>query len=186
MLKAHLHNCVKLNNRILWFDGDSTVDAEDIINNITNGNIVDSLFVESLTDEIIQYNKLVPKAEKFSVKTNIKDLSFEWNIPEEYKKLDVITYVGDMLLKREGSAADIDLRARRIADELTLYRKLELFDTLRTLIYIVSILEKEHIVWGVGRGSSVASYVLYIIGIHDVDSYHYNLNIEEFLRNPTS
>ena len=38
------------------------------------------------------------------------------------------------------------------------------------------------VIWGVGRGSSVASYVLYLIGIHKVDSMYYDLPINEFLR----
>jgi DNA polymerase III alpha subunit len=43
-------------------------------------------------------------------------------------------------------------------------------------------MRKENIVWGVGRGSSVASYVLYLIGVHKIDSLYYNLDVEEFLR----
>jgi DNA polymerase III alpha subunit len=37
-------------------------------------------------------------------------------------------------------------------------------------------------VWGVGRGSSVASYVLFLIGVHRIDSMKYNLDYKEFLR----
>jgi DNA polymerase III alpha subunit len=36
-------------------------------------------------------------------------------------------------------------------------------------------------VWGIGRGSSVSSYVLYVLGVHDVDSYAYDLDIGDFL-----
>jgi DNA polymerase III alpha subunit len=38
------------------------------------------------------------------------------------------------------------------------------------------------IIWGVGGGSSVASYVLYKLGVHRVDSLYYNLDVTEFLR----
>jgi DNA polymerase III alpha subunit len=38
------------------------------------------------------------------------------------------------------------------------------------------------LIWGVGRGSSVASYVLYLLGVHRIDSMYYELNPEEFLR----
>ncbi len=182
MLQAHSHNSTKLNNRILWFDGDSTINANDVIYNITNDNIVDSLFVDTLTDEIAQYNTLVSISEKISIKTTINELSFEWNIPIEYKKLNVVKYVSDMLMKQDGLLKDIESRQRRCADELALYKKLGLFDTVRALIYIINILVEKNIVWGVGRGSSVSSYVLYIIGVHDVDSYYYGLDIEDFLR----
>jgi DNA polymerase III alpha subunit len=38
------------------------------------------------------------------------------------------------------------------------------------------------VLWGVGRGSSVASYCLYILGVHKVDSIKYELDIHEFLK----
>ena len=185
-LQARSSNSVKLKDRTLWFDGDSTVDENYIINNIVNGGSIDSLFVEELTDEIVRYNKLVSKSEKISIKTSINDLSFDWNIPDEYKTLDVVSYVADKLLAQEGAASDLSLRQQRCAEELAIYKKMGLFDILKGLIYIINTLIEKNIVWGVGRGSSVSSYVLYIIGVHDVDSFHYNLNIEEFLRTPAT
>lgn len=182
MLKVHSHNAVELNDRTLWFDGTSTFPASTIVNEIAAICNMGNVFTDTLTPDIEQYNKLVPKSERITVKQSLDDLSFEWNIPEEYKSLDVIGYVADRLLTLEGPGGDISLREKRCADELKLYKKLGLFDTLRTLIYIINILEEKNIVWGVGRGSSVSSYVLYIIGVHDVDSFSYNLNIEEFLR----
>ena len=53
---------------------------------------------------------------------------------------------------------------------------------LKTMKFIVDTLKKNNIVWGVGRGSSVASYVLHIIGVHKIDSVKYNLPIEEFFK----
>jgi DNA polymerase III alpha subunit len=43
-------------------------------------------------------------------------------------------------------------------------------------------MKANNIIWGVGRGSSVASYVLYLLEVHRVDSMYYNLDIREFLR----
>ena len=50
------------------------------------------------------------------------------------------------------------------------------------VIYIVDAFKKHNLVRGVGRGSSVASYVLYLLGAHKVDSHKYSLNIREFLK----
>ena len=179
MLQAHSHNSVNLKDRILWFDGDSTVDAKHIVDNLGN---TDSLFVDALTDEIIQYNKLVSPKERILVKENLKEMSFEWEIPHEYKNLDVVSYVADKLSEFDGSAEELGLRQVRCVEELTIYKKLGLFDTLKALIYIINTLIENNIVWGVGRGSSVSSYVLYLIGVHDIDSFLYGLNIEDFLR----
>jgi DNA polymerase III alpha subunit len=43
-------------------------------------------------------------------------------------------------------------------------------------------MRENDIVWGVGRGSSVASYTLYLIGVHKIDSIKYELDINEFLK----
>ena len=53
---------------------------------------------------------------------------------------------------------------------------------LKTMKYIVDTLRKHDVVWGVGRGSSVASYALYLIGVHKIDSVKYNLPIDEFFK----
>jgi DNA polymerase III alpha subunit len=66
--------------------------------------------------------------------------------------------------------------------ELLLFQERDLFLLLKQLKYIVDTWRKNNIVWGVGRGSSVASYVLYLIGVHKINSIYYDLNIEEFLK----
>ena len=70
----------------------------------------------------------------------------------------------------------------RTCNELYLYDKYGIIDVLKVCVYIVDTLRKNNIIWGVGRGSSVASYVLYLIGIHKVDSIKYELDINEFLK----
>ena len=70
----------------------------------------------------------------------------------------------------------------RVSKELELYIQHGMFDLLYYLKYLVDTMRENKIVWGVGRGSSVASYVLYLIGIHKVDSIKYELDIHEFLK----
>jgi len=53
---------------------------------------------------------------------------------------------------------------------------------LQFLVYMVDQLKHNNILWGVGRGSSVSSYILYLIGVHKIDSVKYNLDYKEFLR----
>lgn len=96
-----------------------------------------------------------------------------WFIPDEYKSLDIKSYVLD---KTPEYAID------RVNEELNLYDKYNIIDVLKVCVYIIDTLRKNNIVWGVGRGSSVASYVLYVIGVHKVDSIKYDLDINEFLR----
>jgi DNA polymerase III alpha subunit len=70
----------------------------------------------------------------------------------------------------------------RVAEELRLFAKHDMIPVLKTMKYIVDTLRANNIVWGVGRGSSVASYVLHVIGVHKIDSIKYNIPIEEFFK----
>jgi len=97
-----------------------------------------------------------------------------WYMPEEYKTLDIENW----LLCQ---ATDI-VRYNRVQEELEEFKARNMLDLLRWLKYFVDVCSKENIVWGVGRGSSVASYVLYIIGVHNIDPIKYNLDWREFLR----
>ena len=97
-----------------------------------------------------------------------------WHMPKKYKQLDIAEY----LLK----LCNTDAELQRVGTELLLYQERGMFDLLRFLVYIVDVMREQDIVWGVGRGSSVASYVLYLIGVHKIDSLYYDLDIAEFLR----
>ena len=99
-----------------------------------------------------------------------------YNIPEHYKSLDVKEYVRQLV-----SDGDSD-QTGRVEMELTMFEERNLFPVIQILIYIIETMRKHKLVWGVGRGSSVASYVLFLIGIHKVDSLKYNLDIKEFLK----
>ncbi len=174
----------QLKDRTLYYDGDSVVSPDRIIELIDKG--LNDLFVTEITDEITQFNRLSSK--KILTKTSNRPLSFDWNIPKKYKTLDVVEYVIDkwavVCVNEEISSDDSDIRAKRVSDELDLYKSLGLLPILRVIIYVINTLRKNNIVWGVGRGSSVSSYVLYLIGVHDVDSVEYDLDFTDFLRRP--
>lgn len=97
-----------------------------------------------------------------------------WHMPEKYKQLDIAKYLLDL--------CRTDAELQRVGQELLLYQERNMFDLLRFLCYIVDTMRDKDIVWGVGRGSSVSSYVLYLIGVHKIDSLYYDLDIAEFLR----
>jgi DNA polymerase III alpha subunit len=97
-----------------------------------------------------------------------------WFMPDKYKSLDVAKWVLDQCKE--------EAELQRVGQELLLYQERNLFDLLKFLKYLVDILRENNIVWGVGRGSSVASFVLYLIGVHRINSLHYDLPIEEFLK----
>lgn len=101
-------------------------------------------------------------------------IDFEnWIVPAQYKALDIEKFLVDIC-----PAENYD----RLTAELKLYRKHNMISVLQAMKYIVDTLRKNNIVWGVGRGSSVASYVLYLIGVHKIDSVKYDLPIDEFFK----
>lgn len=98
----------------------------------------------------------------------------EWHMPERYKQLDIAEHVLGLCQTQE--------QLQRAGQELLMYQERDLFNLLRYLKYLVDILRQNRVIWGVGRGSSVASYVLYLLGVHRVDSMFYDLDPGEFLR----
>jgi DNA polymerase III alpha subunit len=102
-------------------------------------------------------------------------LQTDWNMPDEYKTLDIEQWIWQQ-------CPPWDPQHTRVSEELEAYKARNMLDLLRWLKYFVDTCSKEEIVWGVGRGSSVASYVLYLIGVHAIDSIKYNLDWQEFLR----
>jgi DNA polymerase III alpha subunit len=97
-----------------------------------------------------------------------------WFMPEEYKTMDIAKFVLDQCNGQE--------ELQRAGEELLLYQEREMFPLLRYLKYLVDTMRQHNIVWGVGRGSSVASFVLFLIGIHRINSLYYDLSIDEFLK----
>ena len=95
-------------------------------------------------------------------------------MPDEYKSLDIASWVLTQCTKQE--------QLQRCGQELLLFQDRNLFNLLRYLKYLVDVMKENNVIWGVGRGSSVASYVLYLIGVHKIDSMYYDLSISEFLR----
>ena len=77
---------------------------------------------------------------------------------------------------------DTEAKLQRAGQELLMFQERGLFDLLRYLKYLVDVMTENHVIWGVGRGSSVASYVLYLLGVHRIDSMYYELDPAEFLR----
>lgn len=129
-------------------------------------------FDNTLLYEAIQTIK--PTDESLTVEEFDCQNQTNWYMPDEYKKLDIASYVLDL--------CKTDEQLQRVGKELLLYQEKDLFDLLRYLKYLIDTMKQNGIIWGVGRGSSVASYVLYLLEVHRIDSMYYDLSPEEFLR----
>ena len=95
-------------------------------------------------------------------------------MPEKYYQIDVLEWLLDRCQN--------DVEKTRVQMEYKLFEQKQFIKVLQFLIYFVDTLRANNIVWGVGRGSSVASFCLFLIGIHKINPLLYNLDITEFLR----
>ena len=103
-----------------------------------------------------------------------KELVDNWFMPDEYKKINII----DHLLSKTKNEAEY----QRVVTELTEFEERGLLSLLQYMMYFVELMRENDVVMGVGRGSSFASYVLYLLGVHKIDSIKYNLDYREFFR----
>ena len=128
-----------------------------------NSNLVDTVL-----------NTVSPTDDSTSIEQFDQTNQSNWLMPDEYKTLDIAEYVLTL--------CTTDEQLQRVGKELLLYQQKNLFNLLRYLKYLVDTMKQNNIIWGVGRGSSVASYVLYLLEVHRIDSIYYDLDPEEFLR----
>jgi DNA polymerase III alpha subunit len=129
-------------------------------------------------DVVNKFNEFCTELE-LPVLSETGNYSKDFNIPQHYKNIDVEEYIRGLV--PQSGDSDISVNAR-VEQELAEFSARNLFPVLQLLIYIVDTLRMNNLVSGVGRGSCVASYCLYLIGIHKVDSIKYNLDIREFLK----
>jgi DNA polymerase III alpha subunit len=138
---------------------DNTIDLE------TAAHILDNV------PAFIRYDEL---AQQQTVEQWDHRCQANWYMPQEYKDLDIAAYVLGL--------CDSDAELQRCGHELMLFQERNLFDLLRYLKYLVDVMTENRLIWGVGRGSSVASFVLYKLKVHRINSLYYELDPAEFLR----
>jgi DNA polymerase III alpha subunit len=164
--------------------GQIIFNEQDLVSMVMRGITVDHLrgmLVESGVnlERASAYLQQVPELVEYAF-TDMTVAEFDtmkkntWHMPDEYKRLDIAEYIL--------SLCDSDAKLQRCGEELLLFQERNLFDLLRYLKYLVDTMRSHNMIWGVGRGSSVASYVLYLLGVHRIDSMFYDLDAQEFLR----
>jgi len=133
--------------------------AHDVLDLYFNG-------CEQLGQEVVFKIKELPET--------IEEASSNWAMPEKYKELDIDIYFAEKI--------NTVKEAERVVEELALFRERGLEPMLRFMIFLVDLMKENNIIWGVGRGSSVSSFLLYLVGLHQINPIKYNLGIEEFIR----
>ena len=170
--------------------GEPIFNSIDIIQEIYKGNLskISAAQINYATDidylsyvEFVQDNNLEdwPVPEPYFGEARTQEafdtcMQNKWYMPDEYKTLDIESFLI--------SLCQTDKERERINVELKLFKENNLIPLLRFLKFLVDHMREHNILWGVGRGSSVSSYSLFLLGIHKIDSLKYDLDIREFLR----
>ena len=160
------------------------ISEDDMINVLYSGQELSHLVVDN-DDWISQFKKTcdvfeLPTKVVWELESELSEEDYiaqclnDWSLPKEYELLDVAEYVKQQCNTRE--------QYDRVIDELAQFEQRGMMHILLWLKYFVDTLRENNMVWGVGRGSSVSSYVLFLLDVHRVDSLKYELDIKEFLK----
>ena len=141
------------------------IDCENVINQYNSAR-------QQNADRIPALNKLEITAD--TIELFDKRNQSNWFMPREAVHENLMEMLFGMCKTPE--------QHTRVEAELELFAQHNMIDLLYYLKYLVDTMRDNKIMWGVGRGSSVASYVLFLLGVHKVDSIKYELDIHEFLK----
>lgn len=151
----------------------------DIFRALYQGKQLSNDIIVDATDDILSLESTAnlhfqrPLDADISIEDFDAAMQSDWNMPDEYKNMDIDQFLVSVCPEEN---------YQRLMDELAAFKQRNMYDLLRWMKYFMDTCTKNNVLWGVGRGSSVASYVLFLIGVHSVDSVKYNLDWREFLR----
>jgi len=158
------------------FDNFKEIIYTNNYNKIFSLNYADNQDVKKFNDYATHFNYNTLNTNK--TYNSLKDFDIsqqtKWLMPDEYLQIDIQNY----LTKKCATKAEMD----RVDLEYEKFEKNNLIHLLQYLIFLIDTMRKNNIVWGVGRGSSVSSFILFLIGIHKINPLKYNLDFDEFLK----
>jgi DNA polymerase III alpha subunit len=163
--------------------GNPIFNSQDIFKSLYQGKLTNLKDITvDYTDDIKQleevaeftFQKFNDQLDQIDIKDFDQALQTDWFMPPEYREFNVTEYCI--------SRCTSDIQIKRVEAEISAYEERGMIPLLQWIKHFVDTCTENNIVWGVGRGSSVASFVLFLLGVHQVDSVKYNLDWQEFLR----
>lgn len=157
--------------RVLLRDGSTVVTPERFAADILQGKEVDHLKVMACHDSEVYdlHNQSQTSTEVRDIEVNPEDHS------HDLEDIDVLYEFMTTLPRYTGSEEQED----RIIEEL------EYFDRTNNITFLIKCRElidqfkEDGVVWGVGRGSSCASVVLFILEVNDIDPLRFDIPFSE-------
>lgn len=159
------------------------INENDAIQALLSDMKIDEIVTEDMSwvNEFNSYSQLFDFKYKINAENPendkekyIQDCINDWHMPDEYKSIDIENFLFNKCKSKE--------EKERVEYELSLFKQKKLYNLLKFLCYFVDTTRQNNVILGIGRGSSVSSYVLYLIGVHKINSIEYDLDIKEFLK----
>jgi len=166
-------------NPIYTIDDFLNIVYQDGLDNIENCNFESCSDIERYQKLLAEYKFAYPRITEHKNITHIPIEDFDsvcqsvWFMPDEYKNMDIEGFLVDQCPKQN---------YQRLIEEIRLFKTNNMINLLKYMKYLVDTMRSNNIVWGVGRGSSVSSYALYLIGVHNIDCVKYDLDYKEFFK----
>lgn len=172
---------IDLGNRVILTDGTVICDDSALVEMLYQDQSFD-LVVARPSNNVELFNRTVKSMDmSYSAIATATECQYDsvrwfdhWLTPEQYKTVDIAQFC----YERCGTIEEIE----RVQYELGLFEERDMVPVLQHLIYMVDHLRANDIVWGVGRGSSVSSFILFLIGINRINPLKFGLDVREFLK----
>ena len=169
-----------LGNRKILNDGTVICNQSALLDMLYSGMLIDNIICDSAKDESEwqEANKICdttfpgPIFSENSIYKNVNWFDY-WVTPIEYKNIDIDEWCH--------ARCNSKLEHDRVSSELSKFKERNMYPIIKHLLYCVDVWRKNNIVWGVGRGSSVCSFVLHLTGINRINPLDYDLSIDEWL-----
>jgi DNA polymerase III alpha subunit len=172
---------IDLNDRRILSDGTVICSTRAILDMIYSGRSLDGVIAEPNTD--VQLHNVADRL----LDTNYGEIILgtdgiygtvdwhsQWTTPDHWLSIDIERLCLDR--------CDSDAEQERVRMEMIMFRERNMEPVLRHLVYLVDHWRSNGVLWGVGRGSSVSSLVLFLIGINRINPMEFDLDIREFLK----
>lgn len=151
---------------------------------LSDQGIIELAYQNKITDAVFEWQDLNSKQHfmevcKYLDVWPLPDQTIDitkrtWFTPQDYQDIDLDQYVL--------SRCKNDQQKQRAQQELTIINDLNVGHIFKHLIYLVNLWRSRNLVWGIGRGSSVSCFVLYVIGLNKINPLDYDLDYKEFFK----
>lgn len=166
----------KPTNRLITRSGKSVVSSETLALRIALGYDTSHLVTPESED-----------TEKFEYKTgkSIKFMEEHDNPPEPKEQTEgyqeKVDYILEAVRESDRFSGD-EKELNRLDEEMEYFFKTGNIHFVYDVLKLIERFKKEDTLWGVGRGSSCASFLMYVLGINDVNPLIYNISFTEMTK----